>query len=105
KKQRQPPKTVYTSVHNMPQRSEATQPAFAAIDLITAPAVVARCQQDQGVPRAGKVKPMESYYLDWANLLLRWVHVITAIAWIRASFSFLMLDNSLEQPHVQGSLD
>ena len=25
---------------------------------------------------------METYLLDWANLLLRWVHVITAIAWI-----------------------
>ena len=48
---------------------------------------------------------MESYYLDWANLLLRWVHVITAIAWIGASFYFVMLDNSLEKPHDQESLD
>ncbi|HPP98512.1 MAG: urate hydroxylase PuuD, partial [Rubrivivax sp.] len=24
---------------------------------------------------------MEAYLLDWANLLLRWLHVITAIAW------------------------
>ena len=48
---------------------------------------------------------MESYYLDWANLLLRWVHVITAIAWIGASFYFVMLDNSLERPHDQESLD
>jgi hypothetical protein len=29
---------------------------------------------------------MESYFLEWANLLLRWVHVITAIAWIGSSF-------------------
>ena len=48
---------------------------------------------------------MESYYLDWANLLLRWVHVITAIAWIGASFYFVMLDNSLEKPQDQQSLD
>ena len=48
---------------------------------------------------------MESYYLDWANLLLRWVHVITAIAWIGASFYFVMLDNSLERPHDRESLD
>lgn len=48
---------------------------------------------------------MESYYLDWANLLLRWVHVITAIAWIGASFYFVMLDNSLERPQDQESLD
>jgi uncharacterized membrane protein len=48
---------------------------------------------------------MESYYLDWANLLLRWVHVITAIAWIGASFYFVMLDNSLERPQDPESLD
>ncbi len=48
---------------------------------------------------------MESYYLDWANLLLRWLHVITAIAWIGASFYFVMLDNSLEKPVDAESLD
>ncbi|RST55422.1 urate hydroxylase PuuD [Variovorax sp. MHTC-1] len=48
---------------------------------------------------------MESYYLDWANLLLRWVHVITAIAWIGASFYFVMLDNSLEKPQDPESID
>ena len=48
---------------------------------------------------------MESYYLDWANLLLRWVHVITAVAWIGASFYFVMLDNSLEKPLDPESLD
>ena len=25
---------------------------------------------------------METYLLDWANLLLRWLHLITGIAWI-----------------------
>ncbi|WP_174548670.1 urate hydroxylase PuuD, partial [Azohydromonas lata] len=39
-----------------------------------------------------------SYLVDWANLLLRWAHVITAIAWIGASFYFVMLDNSLGAP-------
>jgi uncharacterized membrane protein len=48
---------------------------------------------------------MESYYLDWANLLLRWVHVITAVAWIGASFYFVMLDNSLEKPLDPESLE
>lgn len=38
---------------------------------------------------------MESYLLDWANLLLRWLHVITAIAWIGSSFYFVFLDSSL----------
>ncbi len=41
---------------------------------------------------------MESYYLDWANLLLRWVHVITAVAWIGSSFYFVFLDSSLTPP-------
>ena len=41
---------------------------------------------------------MESYYLDWANLLLRWAHVITAIAWIGSSFYFVFLDSSLTPP-------
>jgi len=41
---------------------------------------------------------MEAYILDWLNLLLRWLHVITAIAWIGSSFYFVWLDNSLTPP-------
>jgi uncharacterized membrane protein len=41
---------------------------------------------------------MEAYLLDWANLLLRWAHVITAIAWIGSSFYFVFLDSSLTPP-------
>jgi uncharacterized membrane protein len=41
---------------------------------------------------------MDAYLIDWVNMLLRWVHVITAIAWIGASFYFVMLDNSLSKP-------
>jgi uncharacterized membrane protein len=41
---------------------------------------------------------MEAYLLDWANLLLRWTHVITAIAWIGSSFYFVFLDSSLTAP-------
>ena len=41
---------------------------------------------------------MEAYFLDWANLLLRWLHVITAIAWIGSSFYFVFLDNNLQKP-------
>jgi uncharacterized membrane protein len=40
----------------------------------------------------------DAYLLDWANLLLRWAHVVTAIAWIGSSFYFVFLDSSLEQP-------
>ena len=41
---------------------------------------------------------MDAYLLDWANLLLRWAHVITAIAWIGSSFYFVFLDSSLTPP-------
>ncbi|HSI58092.1 MAG TPA: urate hydroxylase PuuD [Ideonella sp.] len=41
---------------------------------------------------------MDSYLLDWVNLLLRWAHVIVAIAWIGSSFYFVFLDNSLTKP-------
>jgi len=38
------------------------------------------------------------YGLEWLNLLVRWLHVITGIAWIGASFYFVWLDNSLRPP-------
>ncbi|MFZ9314885.1 MAG: urate hydroxylase PuuD [Burkholderiaceae bacterium] len=41
---------------------------------------------------------MEAFLLDWANLLLRWLHVIVAVAWIGASFYFVFLDLSLVPP-------
>lgn len=41
---------------------------------------------------------LDIYLLDWANLLLRWLHVITVIAWIGASFYFVWLDNHLVRP-------
>ena len=41
---------------------------------------------------------METYLLDWANLLLRWAHVVTAIAWVGSSFYFVFLDSSLTPP-------
>jgi uncharacterized membrane protein len=40
----------------------------------------------------------EAYALDWVQLILRWVHLITGIAWIGASFYFVWLDNSLAPP-------
>ena len=38
---------------------------------------------------------MSGYLFDWASLLVRWLHVITGIAWIGASFYFVWLDNHL----------
>lgn len=41
---------------------------------------------------------MQAYIIDFVNLLLRWLHVIAAIAWIGESIYFVMLDNSLRSP-------
>jgi uncharacterized membrane protein len=41
---------------------------------------------------------MEAYAGEWLQLLIRWVHLITGIAWIGASFYFVFLDNSLLPP-------
>ena len=39
-----------------------------------------------------------SYGVEWLNLLVRWLHLITGIAWIGASFYFVWLDNSIRPP-------
>lgn len=41
---------------------------------------------------------MDAYLLDWAGLLLRWLHLVAGVAWIGASFYFVMLDNALRTP-------
>ncbi|MFT4906908.1 MAG: putative membrane protein [Oleispira sp.] len=41
---------------------------------------------------------MEVYFLEWLNMFFRWFHVIAGVAWIGASFYFVWLDNSLENP-------
>ena len=35
---------------------------------------------------------------EWLDLIVRWVHVVTAIAWIGSSFYFVFLDSSLTPP-------
>lgn len=41
---------------------------------------------------------MEAYLIEWASMLLRWLHLIVGIAWIGSSFYFVWLDNSLRPP-------
>jgi uncharacterized membrane protein len=41
---------------------------------------------------------VEAYFFDVLNFLVRSLHIITGIAWIGASFYFVMLDNSLSKP-------
>lgn len=37
-------------------------------------------------------------FSEWLNLALRWLHLITGIAWIGSSFYFVWLDNHLTPP-------
>lgn len=41
---------------------------------------------------------MDPYINEWLNLIIRFAHLITGIAWIGASFYFVWLDNHLENP-------
>ena len=44
-----------------------------------------------------------AYAGDWLHLIVRWLHVIAAIAWVGASFYFIALDQSLRPPKRPGA--
>ena len=46
----------------------------------------------------GALTALDPYVQDWLDLLLRWLHVIAAMAWIGTSFYFVLLDSSLRPP-------
>ena len=49
---------------------------------------------------------MDSIFLvDWAEFALRWLHVVTAIAWIGSSFYFIALDLGLRRDRDLGAAD
>ncbi|MBB4003294.1 urate hydroxylase PuuD [Aurantimonas endophytica] len=41
---------------------------------------------------------MWTYFAEWLSFGVRWVHVITAIAWVGSSFYFIALDLGLRRP-------
>lgn len=41
---------------------------------------------------------MDVFITDILSLVMRWLHIITGIAWVGASFYFIWLDNSLQEP-------
>ncbi len=41
---------------------------------------------------------MADFWIEAASFLLRWLHVVAAIAWIGESFYFVMLDRALKPP-------
>jgi uncharacterized membrane protein len=44
-----------------------------------------------------------AYAGDWLHLVVRWLHVTAAIAWVGASFYFIALDQSLRAPRREGA--
>nr|WP_284739205.1 urate hydroxylase PuuD [Pseudomonas sp. CG7] len=42
--------------------------------------------------------------LEWLNLSIRWVHMITGVAWIGASFYFVWLENNLNRVNPKSGL-
>lgn len=53
---------------------------------------------------------MNPHVIEWLDLVIRWLHVITGVAWIGASFYFVWLENMLERdktdlpPGIEGDL-
>lgn len=48
---------------------------------------------------------MEAFLLDGLNLLVRWLHFITGVAWIGSSLYFIWLDNHLQTPAASNDRD
>ncbi|WP_236215491.1 urate hydroxylase PuuD [Metapseudomonas otitidis] len=47
---------------------------------------------------------MEAHLTEWLNMSIRWVHMITGIAWIGASFYFVWLENNLNRKNPRDGL-
>jgi uncharacterized membrane protein len=47
---------------------------------------------------------VEAHLTEWLNLSIRWVHMITGIAWIGASFYFVWLENNLNRANPRDGL-
>ncbi len=47
---------------------------------------------------------MDAHLTEWLNLGIRWIHMITGIAWIGASFYFVWLENNLNRSNPREGL-
>lgn len=47
---------------------------------------------------------MDPYITEWLNLAVRWMHMITGVAWIGASFYFVWLENNLNRENPKEGL-
>ncbi|MBL9216314.1 MAG: urate hydroxylase PuuD [Opitutaceae bacterium] len=41
---------------------------------------------------------MDTHYVEFLGMLVRWLHIVAGVAWIGSSFYFIWLDNSLDSP-------
>ena len=51
-----------------------------------------------------EVRIVEAHFTEWLNLGIRWIHMITGIAWIGASFYFVWLENNLNRSNPREGL-
>jgi len=47
---------------------------------------------------------VEAHLFEWLNLSIRWIHMITGVAWIGASFYFVWLENNLNRVNPRDGL-
>ncbi|MCO4757865.1 MAG: urate hydroxylase PuuD [Oceanospirillaceae bacterium] len=47
---------------------------------------------------------MDPHITEWLNLVVRWAHMITGVAWIGASFYFVWLENHLDRRNPRDGL-
>lgn len=51
-----------------------------------------------------EVTIVEAHLTEWLNLSIRWLHMITGVAWIGASFYFVWLENNLNRSNPREGL-
>ena len=51
------------------------------------------------------ISSLYPFFLDWLDLVVRWIHIIVGIAWIGTSFYFNWLDSRLDKELIDEDID
>ena len=51
------------------------------------------------------ISSLYPFFLDWLDLVVRWIHIIVGIAWIGTSFYFNWLDSRLDKEIIDEDID
>src|SRR5205085_7481201 len=82
-----------------PIRPSSTRWMWRSASPRTAAIIMCPCSSRPSPTRpTGAPEQMHVDWSEWLNLALRWLHLITGIAWIGSSFYFVWLDNHLQKP-------